>query len=49
MTDIQMVLALVGASIGVVATGISMAWYCKELPRHHYREFLSRLTKYGHS
>ena len=49
MTDIQMGLALVGALIGLVATGISLAWYLNELPRQHYREFLSRLTKYGHS
>jgi hypothetical protein len=49
MTDIQMVLALVGALVALLATGISLAWYFHELPRQHYREFLSRLTKYGHS
>ena len=47
MTNVQMGLALVGASFGIVAMGITLAWYCYELPRHHYREYLSELTRQG--
>ena len=47
MTNIEMGLALVGASFGMVAMGISLAWSCNELPRQHYREYLSELTKHG--
>ena len=47
MTNIQMGLALVGVSFGMVAMGIYLAWSYNELPRQHYREYLSELTKYG--
>jgi hypothetical protein len=47
MSNIPIALALVGTSIGVVSTGYAVLWYCNELPRHHYREFLSELTKQG--
>jgi hypothetical protein len=47
MTNVQVGLALVGASFGIVAMGITLAWYRYELPRYHYREYLSELTKQG--
>ena len=47
MTNIEIGLALIGASFGIVSTGFVFAWSCNELPRLHYRDFLSGLTKNG--
>ena len=47
MSDIEMVLALVGALFAIVTTGFYMVWCCNEMPRQRYREFLSALTKFG--
>jgi hypothetical protein len=47
MSDIEMVLALVGALFAIVTTSFYMLWCCNEIPRQRYREFLSGLTKYG--
>lgn len=47
MTNIQMGLALVGVSFWMVAMGTSLAWCYNELPRQHYREYLSELTIHG--
>jgi hypothetical protein len=47
MTNIQMGLALVGVSFGMVAMGIYLAWCYNELPRQRYQEYLSELTKHG--
>ena len=47
MSDIEMILALVGALFAMVATSFYMIWCCNEMPRQRYREFLSELTKYG--
>ena len=47
MNDTEMVLMLIGASFTVVTMSIFVVWFCGELPKQRYREFLSELTKHG--
>ena len=47
MSDIEMVLALVGGQRSKVRQRFYMVWCCNDMPRQRYREFLSGLTKYG--
>lgn len=47
MHDLEMVLAMVGASFAIVTMCIFVVWFCGELPTQRYRKFLSELTKHG--
>ena len=47
MHDTEMVLAVLGASFAIVTMCIFVIWFCGELPKQRYREFLGELTKHG--
>lgn len=47
MHETEMVLAVVGASFAIVTACIFVFWFCGELPKQRYREFLSELTRHG--
>ena len=47
MHDMELVLAVFGALFAIVTMCFFVVWFCGELPKQRYREFLSQLTKHG--
>lgn len=47
MHDTELVLAVFSALFAIVTMCFFVVWFCGELPKQRYREFLSELTKYG--
>jgi hypothetical protein len=47
MSDIEMVLVLVGAFFAIVTTGYAVIWHFGEKSKLRYRKYLSELTKNG--
>ena len=47
MHDMEMVLAVVVAIFAIVTMCAFVVWFCGDIPKQRYREFLSELTRHG--